>query len=98
MTNVASPPAGQRIASATPNSVATTAEERVSALAFLGNLANEVSKGTVNLPSFPEGVMPIRRALAHPNVTRAEIVKLVDPEPRLTARLLQVANSAAFNP
>jgi HD-like signal output (HDOD) protein len=98
MTNAASPTAGQRIASAPANSAATTAEERAAALAFLGNLAREVSKGTVNLPSFPEVVMRIRRALGQPNVTLAEIVKLVGTEPRLTARLLQVANSAAFNP
>jgi HD-like signal output (HDOD) protein len=98
MTNVASPPAGQRIASARPNSAATTADERACALAFLGSLASEVSNGTVNLPSFPEVVMRIRRALAQPNVTLAEIVKLVGTEPRLAARLLQVANSAAFNP
>jgi HD-like signal output (HDOD) protein len=98
MTNAASPTAGQRIASAPANSAATTAEERAAALAFLGNLAREVSKGTVYLPSFPEVVMRIRRALGQPNVTLAEIVKLVGTEPRLTARLLQVANSAAFNP
>ncbi len=97
MTNVASPTAGRRIASATATSAATTAEERAAALCFLGNLAQEVSKGTVNLPSFPEVVMRIRRALGQPNVTLAEIVKLVGTEPRLAARLLQVANSAAFN-
>jgi HD-like signal output (HDOD) protein len=98
MANVASPSAGNRSVSATASSAATTAEERASALAFLANLAGEVSKGTVNLPSFPEVVMRIRRALAQPNVTLAEIVRLVGTEPRLAARLLQVANSAAFNP
>jgi HD-like signal output (HDOD) protein len=78
--------------------VAASAEERAFALAFLAGLATEVSKGTVNLPSFPDVVMRIRKALAEPNVRLSEIVKIVGTEPRLAARLLQVANSAAFNP
>jgi HD-like signal output (HDOD) protein len=78
--------------------VATNADERASALAFLGNLASEVSKGTVNLPCFPDVVMRIRKALAAPDVGLTEIVKIVGTEPRLAARLLQAANSAAFNP
>jgi HD-like signal output (HDOD) protein len=83
---------------AVSKSVATSAEERTSALAFLGNLASEVSKGTVNLPCFPDVVMRIRKALAEPEVGLSEIVKIVGTEPRLAARLLQAANSAAFNP
>jgi HD-like signal output (HDOD) protein len=79
-------------------SAATSSEERASALAFLGNLATEVSKGTVNLPCFPDVVMRIRKALAAPDVSLTEIVKIVGTEPRLAARLLQAANSAAFNP
>ena len=78
--------------------VATNADERASALAFLGKLATEVSKGTVNLPCFPDVVMRIRKALASPDVGQIEIVKIVGTEPRLAARLLQAANSAAFNP
>src|SRR5471030_614636 len=41
--------------------------------------------------------MRIRKALAEPNVRLSEIIKIVGTEPRLAARLLQVANSAAFN-
>jgi HD-like signal output (HDOD) protein len=78
--------------------VAISAQERALALAFLSALATEVSKGTVNLPSFPDVVTRIRKALAEPNVKTSEIVKIVGTEPRLSARLLQVANSAAFNP
>jgi HD-like signal output (HDOD) protein len=80
------------------HSAATSTDERASALAFLGNLATEVSKGTVNLPCFPDVVMRIRKALAEPEVGLTEIVKIVGTEPRLAARLLQAANSAAFNP
>jgi HD-like signal output (HDOD) protein len=77
---------------------ATNADERASALAFIGGLATEVSKGTVNLPCFPDVVMRIRKALGAPDVSMTEIVKIVGTEPRLSARLLQAANSAAFNP
>src|SRR3984957_1646590 len=80
------------------NLAATSAEERASALAFLGGLAAEVSKGTVNLPSFPDVVMRIRKALADSEVSVTEIVRFVGTEPPLAARLLQAANSAAFNP
>ena len=67
-------------------------------MAFLAELATEVSKGAVNLPCFPDVVMRIRKALAEPNVSLTEIVRIVGTEPRLAARLLQAANSAAFNP
>jgi HD-like signal output (HDOD) protein len=83
---------------AEPASAATSVDERASALAFLGSLAQEVSKGTVSLPCFPDVVMRIRKALAVPDVGLTEIVKIVGTEPRLAARLLQAANSAAFNP
>jgi HD-like signal output (HDOD) protein len=83
---------------ASESTAAASADERASALAFLGNLASEVSKGTVNLPCFPDVVMRIRKALAAPDVGLTEIVKIVGTEPRLAARLLQAANSAAFNP
>jgi HD-like signal output (HDOD) protein len=79
-------------------SAAIDPNERASALAFLANLATEVSKGTVNLPCFPDVVMRIRKALAEPDVGLSEIVRIVGTEPRLAARLLQAANSAAFNP
>jgi HD-like signal output (HDOD) protein len=97
MATVASVSTVKRAAAAPAKSAATSAEERSSALVFLGGLAAEVSKGTLNLPSFPDVVMRIRKALAEPNVRLAEIVKIVGTEPRLAARLLQVANSAAFN-
>jgi HD-like signal output (HDOD) protein len=97
MANVASG-AGKQIVAVPAETTATSEQERTLALAFLSGLATEVSKGTVNLPSFPDVVMRIRKALAEPNVRTSEIVKIVGTEPRLSARLLQVANSAAFNP
>jgi len=73
-------------------------EERGAALAFLQQLATEVSEGTVDLPCFPNVVLRISAALANPNTTSEHVVTIVGTEPRLAARLLQTANSAAFNP
>ena len=94
-----SPPPPTPVPAPAPTpSAAVDPNERASALAFLGSLATEVSKGTVNLPCFPDVVMRIRKALAEPDVSTTEIVRIVGTEPRLAARLLQAANSAAFNP
>jgi len=51
----------------------------------------------VDLPCFPDVVIRIRNALADPKNTTERTVTIVGAEPRLTARLLQTANSAAFN-
>src|SRR3984893_3587619 len=76
---------------------AATLEERAIALKFLQNLATEVSQGTVDLPCFPDVVIRISQALADPNSTSERVVTMVGAEPRLAARVLQTANSAAFN-
>src|SRR5882757_1960784 len=97
MSNTAS--AGQSKPASTPaRGSDITLEERAAALLFLRSLATEVSKGTVNLPCFPDVVIRIRKALADPDARLTETVRIVGTEPRLAARLLQAANSAAFNP
>jgi HD-like signal output (HDOD) protein len=72
-------------------------EARGAALEFLAALAKEVSSGAVELPCFPDIVIRIRNALADPSTTAEQTVTIVGAEPRLAARLLQTANSAAFN-
>jgi HD-like signal output (HDOD) protein len=74
-----------------------TPDERAAALHFLQELARELSQGTVDLPCFPNVVARISSALANPNTTTERIVTIVGIEPRLAARMLQTANSAAFN-
>jgi HD-like signal output (HDOD) protein len=73
------------------------AGEGPAALQFLVNLAGELSRGPVDLPCFPNIVIKIREALNDPRTTPEETVKLVGAEPRLAGRLIQTANSAAFN-
>lgn len=76
---------------------ASTPAERAAALAFLQKLAAEVSEGSIDLPCFPDVVIRISTALADPGTTSDHVVTIVGAEPRLAARLLQTANSAAFN-
>ena len=68
------------------------------ALQFLMNLAADLAGGPVDLPCFPNVVIRIRDALRDPKTSAEETVKLVGAEPRLAARLIQTANSVAFNP
>ncbi|MGH8227936.1 MAG: HDOD domain-containing protein [Steroidobacteraceae bacterium] len=67
------------------------------AFGFVEALAAELSKGKVDLPSFPDIVARIRKALADENVEQPKVVRVVSSEPALAARLLQIANSAAIN-
>ncbi|NNM62448.1 MAG: HDOD domain-containing protein [Steroidobacteraceae bacterium] len=65
---------------------------------FLTELARELSTGQVDMPCFPDIVIRVQRALDDPRNTAATLVKIVSAEPRLASRLLQIANSAAYNP
>lgn len=94
----AAPAASPREFPASQSSPAIGSDERAAALLFVRTLATEVSSGTVNLPSFPDVVMRIRKALADPEAKVAHLVKIVGTEPRLAGLLIQTANSAAFNP
>jgi HD-like signal output (HDOD) protein len=99
MSHVSTVPTYQSGTGSVPaNTAGTPPETRAAALEFLARLAEEVSKGIVDLPCFPDVVVRIRQALADPSTTPEKTVSIVGNEPRLAARLLQMANSAAFNP
>jgi HD-like signal output (HDOD) protein len=67
------------------------------AFAFVQALASELSKGKVDLPSFPDIALRVRKVLADEEVTQEQVVRVVGSEPALAARLMQIANSAALN-
>ncbi len=67
------------------------------AFAFVQSLAAELSKGKVDLPSFPDIALRVRQVLADENVSQDKVVRVVGSEPALAARLMQIANSAALN-
>jgi HD-like signal output (HDOD) protein len=64
---------------------------------FIRSLAAELSGGQVDLPSFPEIALKVRRILADPDAKVEQIVRVVGSEPALAARLLRIANSASIN-
>jgi HD-like signal output (HDOD) protein len=66
--------------------------------AFLERISRDIGLGPVNLPCFPDIVPRIRRALDDPNSSADSIVRIAGSEPRLSARLIQTANSVVFNP
>jgi len=67
------------------------------AFAFVQSLAAELSKGKVELPSFPDIALRVRKVLSDENVSQDMVVRVVGSEPALAARLMQIANSAALN-
>lgn len=68
------------------------------AFAFVQDLALEMSAGKIEIPSFPDVAVRIRRVLADDNCDTGQIAKVVSAEPAMAAKLLQMANSAALNP
>ncbi len=65
---------------------------------FVQALADNLSSGSIELPSFPEVVIRLRQVLADEESTTAQIGQLLAAEPSLAARLLTIANSAALRP
>jgi HD-like signal output (HDOD) protein len=64
---------------------------------FVRTLAAELSGGNVDLPSFPEIAIRVRRVLSDPKSSLDQVVRVVGSEPALAARLLRIANSASLN-
>ena len=64
---------------------------------FVRTLATELSRGNVDLPSFPEIAVRVRRVLSDPKSSLDQVVRVVGSEPALAARLLRISNSASFN-
>lgn len=64
---------------------------------FVRSLAAELSGGKVDLPSFPEIAVRVRRVLSDPKSSIDQVVRVVGSEPALAARLVRIANSASLN-
>jgi HD-like signal output (HDOD) protein len=67
------------------------------AFEFVRSLAGELSGGRLDLPSFPEIAVRIRKVLADSKSSLEQVVRIVGSEPALAARLLRIANSASLN-
>ena len=73
------------------------ATQYATAFDFIRALAGELSGGKVDLPSFPEVAVRVRRILSDPKSSVDQVVRVVGSEPALAARLMRIANSASLN-
>lgn len=71
--------------------------ESAAAFAFVSELAQEVSSGKVELPSFPDVAVRVRKVLADEQVSNEQIARIVGSDAGLAARVLTLGNSAALN-
>jgi len=68
------------------------------AFAFVQSLALEMSAGKIEIPSFPDVAVRVRKVLSDENCSATQIARVVSAEPAMAAKLLQMANSVALNP
>lgn len=64
---------------------------------FVRQLVASLPGKDVELPSFPDVVRRLQIALADPGTSARDLVAIIESEPVLSARLLQMANSAAMS-
>lgn len=72
-----------------------TADSRT--LQFVQQLAANL-RPELDLPAFPQVVRRLQMALVREQTTIKDIVGIISSEPVLSARFMQMANSAAMNP
>lgn len=81
--------------------IAQTADDNArpnkAAFEFVQALAQELSGGRIELPSFPDVAIRVQRALADEDVRPDAVVRIIGAEPALAAWVLRMSNSAALN-
>ena len=66
-------------------------------LQFLSGILDALAAGSVDLPAFPQVVIKVQEVLKDPDYTPQKIARVIATERTLADRLLQMANSVAFN-
>jgi HD-like signal output (HDOD) protein len=64
---------------------------------FVRKLVSNLNGKDVDLPSFPDVVRRLQVALADPKAGAKDLVTIIESEPVLSGRLIQIANSAAIS-
>ena len=64
---------------------------------FMRRMQATLEAGTVDLPAFPQVVIQVQEVLKNPNYSLQMIVRPISADPTLANRLLNMANSTAFN-
>lgn len=72
-------------------------ELRAACFEFVSDLAKDLSRDDLDLPGFPATVVELHRTLGDANSSVQDVVSLINTEPALAARLIKLANSAAFS-
>jgi len=85
-----------KVARADPG-IAVGGGRQVNAAQIVMGLAKDLNSDKMELPGFPDIVARIQRILADEKASSKDVVKLIASEPVLAGRLVQLANSAAFN-
>jgi len=60
------------------------------------HIYQKVMTGEVNLPSFPDVTLKVRKAIRNPNINIKAIAKIIHTDPPLTARIIQFSNGPLF--
>jgi HD-like signal output (HDOD) protein len=68
------------------------------AYSFVERLALDLQDARFELPAFPEAVLRVQRALQSPDTSAGDVVDILSSDAGLAARILRIANSAAFRP
>lgn len=64
--------------------------------ALISKIKSEHEAGRLVLPSLPEIVVRVRQAVNDDDMNLGDVVKLIQLDPSLTARLIQIANSPLY--
>lgn len=67
------------------------------AFAFVQDLAKDLNRNAIEIPSFPDIAFRVKSVLDDENATSEKIARVVSSEPTLAARLLTLANSVLLN-
>jgi len=76
----------------------TRGSDAALAFAFVQELAVDLSKGGLQLPSYPTVALRVQRILADSGADAERVVRVIGVEPVLAARILAMANSVALAP
>jgi HD-like signal output (HDOD) protein len=71
--------------------------DRSAPVEFLQHMLAALEAGVVELPAFPQVVIQVQEVLRNPNYSVQMIARPISADPILAARLLNMANSTAFN-
>ncbi|MEM6639183.1 MAG: HDOD domain-containing protein [Pseudomonadota bacterium] len=82
-------------ATQTPPEQHDSAAINAAAFDFIQSLTEDLNRNSIELPSFPDIAMKVKRVLEDENTSAATIARVVSSEPGLASRVLKMANSAA---